>query len=147
MGYQTQGDADVLGFGISAIGKIGPAYLQNVKTLDEYYGRLDDGHLPVLRGLELNADDLVRRAVIQALICNFRLSIESIEMAYLVDFRTYFARELTELKRFVTEGLVEISPEWIAITPKGRLLVRAICMLFDRYLRESAQRASYSKVI
>lgn len=147
MGYQTQGDGDVLGFGISAIGKIGPAYCQNVKTLDEYYDRLDAGRLPVLRGLELNADDLVRRAVIQALICNFRLSIESIEMAYLVDFRKYFARELTELKPFVTEGLVEISPEWIAITPKGRLLVRAICMQFDRYLRESKQRASYSKVI
>lgn len=147
MGYQTQGDGDVLGFGISAIGKIGPAYCQNVKTLDEYYDRLDAGRLPVLRGLELNADDLVRRAAIQALICHFRLSIESIEAAYLVDFRTYFARELSELKPFVTEGLVEISPEWIAITPKGRLLVRAICMLFDRYLRESKQRASYSKVI
>ena len=147
MGYQTQGDGDVLGFGISAIGKIGPAYCQNVKTLDEYYDRLDAGRLPVLRGLELNADDLVRRAAIQALICHFRLSIESIEAAYLVDFRKYFARELAELKPFVTEGLVEISPEWIAITPKGRLLVRAICMLFDRYLRESKQRASYSKVI
>ena len=147
MGYQTQGDGDVLGFGISAIGKIGPAYVQNVKTLDEYYDRLDDGRLPVMRGLELNADDLVRRAAIQALICHFRLSIESIETAYLVDFRTYFARELAELEKFAVEGLVEISPEWIAITPKGRLLVRAICMLFDRYLRETRQRASYSKVI
>lgn len=147
MGYQTQGDGDVLGFGISAIGKIGPAYCQSVKTLDEYYDRLDAGRLPVMRGLELSADDLVRRAVIQALICHFRLSIESIEMAYLVDFKEYFAAELNELKRFVSEGLVEVTPDWITITPRGRLLVRVICMQFDRYLRESQQRARYSKVI
>ena len=146
-GYSTHADTDLLAFGVSAIGRIGPTYYQNVKTLDEYYERLDWEHLPVMRGIELTQDDLVRRAVIQALICHFRLSVESIELAYLIDFRDYFAQELGDLARFAEEGLVEVSPEWITITPRGRLLVRAICMTFDRYLRENRARASYSKVI
>jgi oxygen-independent coproporphyrinogen-3 oxidase len=132
---------------VSAIGQVGPTYYQNVKELDEYYGALDAGRLPVLRGIELTQDDLVRRAVIQALTCHFRLSIESIELSYLVDFRKYFADELADLRRLAEEGLVEIAPDWIVVTPKGRLLVRAICMVFDRYLRQRRERATYSKVI
>ena len=146
-GYSTYADCDLLAFGISAIGRIGPTYYQNTKTLDEYYDAIDFGHLPVIRGIELTQDDLVRRAVIQALICHFRLSIESIELAYLIDFKAYFKEELTDLDRFQAESLVDIAAEWITITPRGRLLVRAICMVFDRYLRENRQRASYSKVI
>jgi oxygen-independent coproporphyrinogen-3 oxidase len=137
----------MLGFGISAIGRVGPTYYQNAKSLDEYYGALDQGRLPVLRGLELSADDLLRRAVIQALICQFRLSIESIELAHLVDFRRYFAEELADLGRLEADGLVEIQPEWITVTPRGRLLVRTICMVFDKYLRARRQGAAYSKVI
>jgi oxygen-independent coproporphyrinogen-3 oxidase len=118
-----------------------------MKTLDDYYAMLDDGVLPVQRGIELTADDLVRRAVIQALMCQFRVSVEAIELAHLVDFRDYFAAELADLERFEADGLVEIGAEWIIVTPRGRLLVRAICMLFDRYLRERERRASYSRVI
>ena len=146
-GYSTYADCDLLAFGISAIGRIGPTYYQNTKTLDEYYDAIDFGHLPVIRGIELTQDDLVRRAVIQALICHFRLSIESIELAYLIDFKAYFRDELADLALFQAESLVDISAEWITITPRGRLLVRAICMVFDRYLRDNRQRASYSKVI
>lgn len=146
-GYSTHADCDLLAFGISSIGRVGPTYYQNVKTLDEYYDALDWDHLPVLRGIELTQDDLVRRAVIQALICHFKLSTESIELAYLIDFKSYFADELADLERFREEGLVELTPDWITITPRGRLLVRAICMVFDRYLRDNRQRASYSKVI
>ena len=146
-GYSTHPDCDLLAFGISAIGRVGPTYYQNVKNLDEYYDALDHAHLPVLRGVELTQDDLVRRAVIQALICHFTLSVESIELAYLIDFKTYFREELADLELFRQEGLVEISADWITITPRGRLLVRAICMVFDRYLRENRERASYSKVI
>jgi oxygen-independent coproporphyrinogen III oxidase len=146
-GYSTHPDCDLLGLGISAIGKVGPTYYQNVKRLDDYYAALDAGHLPVARGIELRPDDLVRRAVIQALICQFCLSIESIELAYLVDFHRYFAEELKALQAFEAEGLVEVKPEWIVVTPKGRLLVRSICMVFDRYLREKRERASYSRVI
>jgi oxygen-independent coproporphyrinogen-3 oxidase len=146
-GYSTQPEADMLGFGVSAIGRVGPTYYQNMKALAEYYERLDAGQLPVLRGLELSADDLVRRAVIQALICNFRLSIEAIELAWLVDFRRYFAPELAELATMEEEGLVEIQPDWIVVTARGRLLVRAICAVFDRYLRQRRSRANYSRVI
>jgi oxygen-independent coproporphyrinogen III oxidase len=146
-GYSTYADSDMLGFGVSAIGRIGPTYYQNRKTLDEHYAALDAGRLPVARGLELTADDLVRRAVIQALACHFRLSIESIELAYLVDFETHFAEELRRLRDLERDGLVELAADWIVVTAKGRLLVRAVCMVFDRYLRERQARASYSKVI
>jgi oxygen-independent coproporphyrinogen-3 oxidase len=145
-GYSTQ-SGDLLGLGMSAIGQIGPTYYQNAKEIERYYAALDGGRLPVLRGLELTADDLVRRAVIQGLMCQFRLSIEAIELAHLIDFRTYFAAELRDLKRLADDGLVELQPDWIVVTPKGRLLVRSICMAFDRYLREARERASYSRVI
>jgi len=137
----------MLGFGISAIGRVGPCYYQNAKRLDDYYAVLDAGRLPVARGIELTSDDLVRRAVIQALACHFRVSLESIELAYLLDFRSYFSSELNDLRRLAAEGLVELAPDWIVVTPKGRLLVRRVCMVFDRYLREREARASYSKVI
>ena len=146
-GYSTYPESDMLGFGISAIGRIGPTYYQNLKSLEEYYDALDAGRLPVWRGLELSQDDLVRRAVIQALICNFRLSIESIEISYLIDFKRYFAQELEDLKRLAEDGLVEMQPDWIVVTPRGRLIVRAVCMTFDRYLRANLQRAAYSRVI
>ena len=146
-GYSTHPDCDMLGFGISAIGRIGPTYYQNLKTIEEYYEALDDNRIPVWRGIELTPDDLVRRAVIQALTCHFRVSVESIELSYLVDFRRYFAEELKDLARYAQEGLVEIQPDWIVVTPKGRLLVRVLAMVFDRYLRASRERARYSKVI
>jgi oxygen-independent coproporphyrinogen-3 oxidase len=146
-GYSTRPESDMLGFGISAIGKIGPTYYQNLKTLDDYYAALDAGRLPVLRGVELTQDDLVRRAVIHSLMCNFAVSIESIEISYLVEFRRCFARELDDLKSLEQDGLVEIRPDWILVTPRGRLLVRAVCAVFDRYLRQQRQRATYSKVI
>ncbi len=145
-GYSAH-PGDLVGLGMSAIGQIGPTYYQNRKDLDAYYAVLDAGQLPVMRGLELTADDLVRRAVIQALTCHFRLSIESIELSHLIDFRKYLAAELADLRRLAEEGLVELAPDWILVTPRGRLLVRAVCMVFDRYLRERQARATYSKVI
>ena len=79
--------------------------------------------------------------------CHFRVSIESIEIAHLIDFGTYFAAELAELRALEADGLVEVGPEWILVTPRGRLLVRTVCMVFDRYLRQRARGAAYSKVI
>jgi oxygen-independent coproporphyrinogen-3 oxidase len=146
-GYSTHSDCDLLAFGISAIGKVGPTYSQNVKTLDEYYDLLDSGILPVYRGIELNADDLLRRSIIQSLMCHFELSIESIEIAHLIDFRQYFATELDDLDEMVDAGLVRIDDKWITVLPRGRMLVRAISMVFDRYLRADRQRTRYSKVI
>jgi oxygen-independent coproporphyrinogen III oxidase len=145
-GYSTQ-PGDLVGIGVSAIGQIGPTYYQNLKALDDYYAALDAARLPVARGIELTPDDLARRAVIQALTCHFRVSIESIELAHLIDFRRYFAAELQMLKELAEDGLLELEPDWIVVTPKGRLLVRAICMVFDRYLRATRERAGYSRVI
>ncbi len=146
-GYSTHADCDLLAFGISSIGKVGPTYSQNVKTLDEYYDRLDNGILPVYRGIELNADDILRRAIIQALMCHFELSIESIEIAHLIDFKQYFAAEIADLQEMVKGGLVRIDDKWITVLPPGRMLVRAISMVFDKYLRADRQRTRYSKVI
>lgn len=146
-GYSTQAECDLLAFGVSAIGKIGSVYTQNVKTLDEYYDVLDRDELPVLRGVELTADDLLRRSIIQSLMCNFELSMAAIEIAHLVDFREYFASELEDLRAMASAGLVKIDDEWISVEPAGRLLVRGIAMLFDRYLRTDRERARYSRVI
>jgi oxygen-independent coproporphyrinogen-3 oxidase len=146
-GYSTYPESDMIGLGVSAIGRVGPTYYQNEKRLDDYETALDAGRLPVARGIELTPDDLLRRAVIQSLTCHFRVSIESIEIAHLIDFESTFRTELADLRRLQSEGLVEITPEWIEVTPRGRLMVRAVCMVFDRYLRERAARAGYSKVI
>jgi oxygen-independent coproporphyrinogen-3 oxidase len=101
----------------------------------------------VLRGLELGPDDLVRRAVIHALACHFEVSKEAISIAHLIDFDGYFAPELAQLEEMEKESLVTLDDEWITVTPRGRLLVRAVCMVFDRYLRADQARALYSKVI
>jgi oxygen-independent coproporphyrinogen-3 oxidase len=146
-GYSTQAECDLLAFGVSAIGKIGPVYSQNVKTLDEYYDALDRDELPVLRGIELTADDLLRRSIIQALMCHFELSIDSIEIAHLIKFDEYFAEEIGDLRAMEEAGLIKVSDKWISVMPAGRLLVRGIAMVFDRYLRADRERARYSKVI
>jgi oxygen-independent coproporphyrinogen-3 oxidase len=146
-GYSTRADCDLIAFGISAISKVGATYSQNVRNLDEYYDRLDRIELPVLRGIELTADDLLRRAVIQSIMCHFELSIESIEIAYLIRFEQYFASELVRLQELEVEGLVALEPGWINVTPRGRLLVRTIAMVFDRYLSRGELRERFSKVI
>jgi oxygen-independent coproporphyrinogen-3 oxidase len=146
-GYSTQPDCDLIGLGVSAIGSIGPTYSQNHRALDDYYASLDRGELPIMRGLELKADDLVRRAVIQALMCHFMLSKESIEIGYLIDFDRYFAIELAELRGLERSGLVELDERWITVTPKGRMLIRNVCMVFDKYLRHDREVQRYSRVI
>ncbi|MDR0633357.1 MAG: oxygen-independent coproporphyrinogen III oxidase [Azoarcus sp.] len=146
-GYSTQAECDMLAFGVSSIAKVGPIYAQNRKTLDEYYDALDRDELPVLRGIELTADDLLRRSIIQSLMCHFSLSIESIQIAHLIDFKAYFCEELDDLGDMARAGLVRIENDWITVLPAGRLLVRAIAMVFDRYLRADRERRRYSRVI
>ena len=145
--YLTRQDNDLVAFGVSAVSKIGTTYCQNVKSLDEYYDRLDRDELPVLRGIELSADDLLRRAVIQSLMYHFELSIESIEIAHLIRFGDYFADECRRLEAFARDGLVSLKPGWITVTPRGRLLVRSIAMLFDRYRTRGEQREQFANVI
>jgi oxygen-independent coproporphyrinogen-3 oxidase len=146
-GYTTRPECDLLAFGISAIGKIGRAYSANVKTLDEYYERLDRGVLPVKRGYLLTDDDDVRRDAIARLMCDFELRPGAFGRRHGLCFEERFAPELAALAPLAADGLVEITPEAIRVTPRGRLLVRSVAMLFDRHLREAQARATYSKVI
>jgi oxygen-independent coproporphyrinogen-3 oxidase len=145
-GYSTRPDCDLIGLGVSAISKIGPTYAQNVRELGEYYDRLKNDMLPTARGVLLDLDDLVRRSVIMALMCHFEVSKEAIETAHLIDFDEYFRRELAGLADLEDAGLVEVNDEWITVTPKGKLLVRAIAMRFDRYLKLDQRLRSYSRV-
>jgi oxygen-independent coproporphyrinogen III oxidase len=146
-GYSTHSDCDLVALGLSSIGKIGPTYSQNYRELEDYYAALDRDVLPIMRGMELNADDLLRRAIIQALMCHFEFTKESFNKAYQIEFDKYFATELKELREYEREGLLEISPQSIKVTPKGRMLIRNICMVFDKYLRTRQEHALYSKVI
>jgi oxygen-independent coproporphyrinogen III oxidase len=146
-GYSTRPDCDLIGLGVSSISKIGPTYSQNVRELDEYYDRLKNGILPTARGVLLDMDDLVRRAVIMALMCHFEVSKEAIEQSHLIKFDEYFKREVAALKPFQDEGLVENTKEWINVLPRGKLLIRAIAMSFDRYLRSDERIRKYSKIV
>jgi oxygen-independent coproporphyrinogen-3 oxidase len=146
-GYSAGGETDLVGLGVSAIGKLGPTYYQGVRDLETYYARLDAGELPVMRGIECRPDDLVRRAVIQSLACHFSVAKEAIALGHLVDFDRYFARELEELKKLEADGLVEMDGDWINVTPRGRLLVRAVCMVFDAYLHQGHRMVRYSRVM
>ena len=134
-GYSTQPDCDLIALGVSAIGKVGASYSQNAKTLEEYYDAIDAGHLPVVRGLALSRDDLVRRAVIMAIMCQGAVLFEPMEQAWLLGFREYFAPELAALQDLQAKGLVQISDEGFQVTPMGWYFVRGVAMLFDRYLQ------------
>ena len=116
-GYSTQPDCDLIGLGVSAIGKVGATYSQNAKSLEEYQDLLDHGHLPVARGLAVSRDDLLRRCVIMALMCQGEVMFESAELAHLIDFRSYFASELETLRGMQDQGLVELSDTGIKVTP------------------------------
>ena len=146
-GYSTQPDCDLLGLGVSAIGRVGATYSQNAKTLPEYYDALRQGQLPVVRGLALTRDDLVRRAVIMALMCQGHVVFESIELSHLVDFRRYFAAELEQLQGLAEQGLVTVEPDGVRVTPTGWYFVRGVAMVFDRYLQADRSRERFSKII
>jgi len=146
-GYSTQPDCDLISLGVSAIGRVGATYSQNAKTLDEYYGYIDQGRFPIVRGLALTHDDMLRRAVIMAIMCQGSVEFESIESSYLIDFKTYFQKELQALKEFANDGMVEVEDEAIYVTQLGWFFVRGIAMLFDRNLQVDNNRAKFSKII
>ncbi|WP_343027139.1 oxygen-independent coproporphyrinogen III oxidase [Massilia sp. MP_M2] len=146
-GYSTHADADLVACGVSSIGAVGATYSQNAKTLDDYYALLDAGTLPLQRGIRLGMDDLLRRAIIQTLMCQFELSITAIEQAFPIVFGDYFAAELAALRTLQADGLVQVGDAWISVTPKGRLLIRNLCMVFDRYLGRQADAPRFSRTI
>ncbi len=146
-GYSTQPDCDLLALGVSAIGRIGATYSQNAKTLEEYYDLIDQGQIPVVRGLALTRDDLLRRAVIMGLMCQGSLAIESLEQAWLIDFAQYFAAELAQLRELQAQGLVDVRDDVINVTELGWYFVRGVAMVFDKNLQADRNRARFSRII
>ena len=142
-GYSTHADCDLIGLGVSSIGKVGDTYSQSVKELSQYYARLDEGLLPVHRGYQLNADDRLRRDVINALMCHGRVEFAMIEALHGIDFCAYFADALKQLRSHVYDGLVLLTDDHLTLLPQGHLMMRSVAMAFDAYLSmESAERFS-----
>lgn len=132
-GYSVEAAEDLLGLGMSSIGFMSGTYLQNVKTLEEYEARLAQGQLPILRGFSLGPDDLLRKWVIHQIMCRFRLDKGAFEEKFSVPFDSYFAVEKQALNQLIEEGLVEETAEEIRATPTGRLFIRLVAVVFDRY--------------
>ena len=146
-GYSTHAHCDLVALGVTSIGMVGNTYAQNMRTLDEYYARIDAGELALFRGIELTRDDELRRAVITQLICNFTLDMDAVGREWDIRFGDYFAGELGRLQVMARDGLIAIDDGVIDVLPAGRLLIRNICMVFDRYLGAAGQTARFSKVI
>lgn len=145
-GYTTRAECDLIGFGVSAIGKVGNSYSQSVRTVSAYYQHLDAGRLPIEKGFELSTDDVMRRQIIMTLMCSAPVEFEAINDVYGIDFKSYFAQEISRLKEYEDAGLITIDPDAIRITAKGRFFVRASGMVFDKYLNQPTT-STYSKLI
>ncbi len=146
-GYSTQPDCDLIALGVSAIGRIGATYSQNAKKLEDYCDALDQGRLPIVRGMALTRDDLLRRSVIMAIMCQGELQFESIELGHLIDFKSYFTREIETLGELAEQGLLSLDGHGFEVTASGWFLVRAIAMVFDKHLQVDRDRARFSKII
>jgi len=146
-GYSTHADMDMVACGVSAISAVAGTYCQNVKTLDAYYDLIERNELPIERGIRLDMDDALRRTIIQMLMCQFELSIPAIEEAYPIVFADYFAAELARLDALAADGLLKRDAHWISVSPKGRLLIRNVCMVFDRYLGKGMPAVRFSRTV
>ncbi|MDE2309145.1 MAG: oxygen-independent coproporphyrinogen III oxidase, partial [Xanthomonadaceae bacterium] len=146
-GYSTHGECDIVGLGVSAIGRIGNNYTQSSRDLTGYYAALDAGRLPIVRGLELDDDDVIRREVISELMCHGELDMPAFAARHRLVFDKYFAAEMDRLRALAEDGLVVLDDRMIRVTSRGRLLLRIIAMCFDAYLAGAAQPARYSRTI
>ena len=146
-GYSTQPDCDLIALGVSAIGRMGTPYNQNAKTLDGYCDAVRQGQFPLVRGLSLSRDDLVRRAVVMAPMCQRRVSFESIELGHLIKMREYFKAELDDLVELQGLGLCEVSADGVQVSATVWYFARAVAMVFDRHLRADKTRERFSRII
>ena len=146
-GYSTHADCDLIGLGVTSIGKVDNTYAQNRRELEEYYADIDAGRLPVFRGIELSRDDEIRRDTITKLICNFSLTYAEVATRWGIDFGAYFAADLARVKPMEADGLLEMDAQGIRVLPRGRLLIRNICMAFDAYRNGPDAQGGFSKVI
>ncbi|PRA45824.1 MULTISPECIES: oxygen-independent coproporphyrinogen III oxidase [Pseudomonas] len=145
-GYSTHADCDLIGLGVSSIGKVGDSYSQSVKELSQYYARLDQGLLPVHRGYRLSEDDRLRREVISDLMCHGRIDFGKFEARYGIDFNEYFADALAQLREHVRDELLEIHPDRLLLLPAGYLMMRSVAMAFDAYLG-GEQKGNFSRTV
>lgn len=146
-GYSTYADCDLVAIGVSSIGKIGNTYAQNEKNIEAYYAALDAGHLPILRGYTLNQDDLLRRNIIQDLMCRFALDFRTYEELFSIRFQHYFAEELKDLELLAELGLLSLENHSLQVSAKGRFLIRNIAMVFDYHLRHKETATKYSQTV
>ena len=146
-GYSTQPDCDLIGLGVSAIGRMGGTYSQNAKTMEDYVDMLDNGQLPIVKGLALSRDDLIRRAWIMAIMCQGHVQYDAFNEAWLIDAKKYFAPEIAQLEVLQTQGLVALSSGGLQVTPLGWFFVRGVAMVFDKYLQADRHRTKFSKII
>jgi len=146
-GYSTCRSTDLVGMGVSAIGKVGNSFVQNRKDIREWQESIEAGKLPVWRGLGLSGEDRLRREVISAIMCQGHVRFADIERKFGIDFEDHFALELASLKPLEADGIVELTEGSIEVTPNGLLLLRVIAMKFDEYLINDLQGKAYSKVI
>jgi oxygen-independent coproporphyrinogen-3 oxidase len=147
MGYTTHADSDLVGMGVSSISHIGDSYSQNARDLPHWQQALDEGRLPIWRGMRLSNDDVIRADLIQSLMCQGEVPIAALERRYGIDFGQYFQASLEQLVPLEADGLVVVRPDRIQVTPRGRLLLRIIAMCFDRYLQQPSAPARYSRAI
>lgn len=146
-GYSTFSDTNMLAFGVSSIGFIGNSYYQNVKDINSYYAAIDNNDLPILRGALLNDDDIIRRAIIQKIMCQFSLNFDDIAAKYNLNFKDYFATELKDLHTLDQNKLIKLTDNGLLVTESGRFLIRNVAVVFDKYYRSTANSKKYSKVI
>jgi len=146
-GYTTKAGADLAGLGVSSISGIGRVYAQNQRKLEDYYVAIEAGRLPTMRGIHLTDDDVVRAAVIGKILCHCVLHKKEIESEFGIRFDEYFADELARLEPLVRDGLVILSGDTLAVTSLGRIFIRNVGMVFDRYLQHTKDRPVFSKTL
>lgn len=146
-GYSTRRQCDLVGLGVSAIGKVGDCYAQNLKDLPSWQSAVADGKLPIWRGVSLKTEDRLRRGIIESIMCHGEIDFENLERNFSIDFNDHFALELDGISRLEKDGLLVINDDGFKATPEGRLLLRAIAMVFDEYLQPVQSAPRFSRVI
>ena len=146
-GYSTRRGCELVGLGVSSIGKVGDCYAQNIKDIQTWQNAVAEGQLPIWRGVSLNTEDRLRRRVIEAIMCHGEVSFDRFEAIFAIDFHEHFARELIELEQMENDGLLVMGGDSFTVTPPGRLLLRNIAMVFDEYLQQAAETPRFSRVI
>lgn len=146
-GYSTCSTTDLVGVGVSAIGKVGDSFVQNRKDIHAWQAAINNDQLPVWRGISLSREDRLRREVIAAVMCQGQVKFDHFERKYEIDFGDHFALELESLRPLQDDGLIEMDEQSLHVTQTGLLLLRVIAMKFDEYLLRDKAAKSYSKVI